>query len=206
MLQAERTGLSTAHAKALLTGVWLTTKNGKEFQASLAEKGWMLARGDRRDFVAIDAKGGVHSIARRIDGARAADVRERFADIDPRDLKSVAEAKQVQRKGAGERDQDGMMAPRIKEPRLTPKAGHQRESSGPIPGAGKAVKLAGSALSALMGEKPAVKAPSSSPKTPDTTPSPRRQELMRQLSREIPQETERDAEIEVDRGRQRDRG
>ena len=207
MLQAERTGLSTAHAKALLTGICLTTNNGKEFQEALAEKGWMLARGDRRDFVAIDTKGGVHSIARRIDGARAADVRERFADIDPRDLKSVAEAKQVQRKGAGERDRDGMMAPRIREPRLTPKESDQpRGSSGPAFGMGTAAKVAGSVLSAFMGEKPAVAAPSSSQKTQDTTPSPRRQELMRQLSREIPQETERDAEIEADRGRQRDRG
>jgi hypothetical protein len=207
MLQAERTGLSTAHAKALITGIWLTTNNGKEFQAALAEKGWMLARGDRRDFVAIDTKGGVHSIARRIDGAKAADVRERFSDIDPRDLKSVAEAKQVQRKGVGERDRDGMMAPRIREPRLTPKESDQpRNSSGPAIGLGTAAKVAGSVLSAFMGEKPAVKAPSSSQKSQDTTPSPRRQELMRQLSREIPQEAERDAEIEVDRGRQRDRG
>jgi hypothetical protein len=50
MLQAERAGLSTARAKALMTDIWLTTKNGKEFQAALADKGWMLARGDRRDF------------------------------------------------------------------------------------------------------------------------------------------------------------
>jgi hypothetical protein len=106
MLQAERTGVSPQQAKALMTGTWNTTKNGKQFQAALAEKGWILARGDRRDFVAIDATGGVHSIARRIDGAKAADVRERFADIDPRSLQSVAEARQTQRERDGGRDKE----------------------------------------------------------------------------------------------------
>ena len=85
MLQAERTGLSPEQAKEMMTGIWQSTKNGKEFQVALEEKGWMLARGDRRDFVAIDINGGVHSIARRIDGTKAADVRQRFADIDPKD-------------------------------------------------------------------------------------------------------------------------
>jgi hypothetical protein len=73
---------------------------------------------------------------------------------------------------------------------------------------GTAVKVADSVFSALMGERP------SPPKKPDpsqqaqdaATPSQRRQELMRQLSREIPQGTEQDAEIELDRGRQRTRG
>jgi hypothetical protein len=257
MLQAERTGLSTQQAKELMTATWQTTTNGKEFEAALAEKGWMLARGDRRDFVAIDPSGGVHSVARRIEGAKAEDVRQRFGDIDPRDLKSVAEAKQVQRerhgghRRDGERDRQGAVGPHKAEPRSQPKtaeqaqrgrqSGHERDrarpgaanpreagqrlqpkaaeqarvASGPkqrTPGVGRAkgtaVKIADSVFSALMGEKP------SPPKKPDplqqaqdaNAPSPRRQELMRQLSREVSQETERDAEFELDRGRQRTRG
>jgi hypothetical protein len=258
MLQAERTGLSTQQAKELMTATWQTTRNGKEFEAALAEKGWILARGDRRDFVAIDPNGGVHSIARRIEGAKAEDVRQRFADIDPRDLKSVAEAKQVQRerhgghKRDGERDRQGMMAkPRQASQQLQPKtakqaqrgrqSGHERDrarqaatkpreagqqlqpkaagrartASGPrqrTPGVGgaarTAVKIADSVFSALMGEKPSPpKKPDRSPQAQEANaPSQRRQELMRQLSREIPQETERDAEIELDRGRERQRG
>jgi len=260
MLQAERTGLSTQQAKELMTATWQTTTNGKEFEAALAEKGWMLARGDRRDFVAIDPNGGVHSIARRIEGAKAEDVRQRFADIDPRDLKSVAEAKQAQRERQGghrrdgERDRQGMAAkprqagqqlqpktveqaqrgrqsaherdrarpaaanPREAGQRLQPKAaGQARTASGPrqrTPGIGgearTAVKIADSVFSALMGEKPSPpkeKESETSQQAKDAgTPSQRRQELMRQLSREISQETERDAEIEVDRGRERNRG
>lgn len=208
MLQAERTGLSTEQAKELMTGIWNKTKNGKEFQAALAEKGWMLARGDRRDFVAIDPGGGVHSVARRIEGARAADVRERFADIDPRDLRSVAEAKQIQKKRGGGRDREGVVSPHRPEPRPK-KSKASRESPKSLGGAIVTVsKVADGVLSAFMGEAPKPKERKSddvSAHAQDTTPSPRRQELMRQLSREISQETERDAEIEADRGRDRTR-
>jgi hypothetical protein len=214
MLQAERTGLSPQEAKELMTGIWQSTKTGKEFQTALEQKGWMLARGDRRDFVAIDQNGGVHSIARRIDGAKAADVRRRFADIDPKTLSSVAEAKLVQRErhGGQERQQAGKR--RASEARLPPsKAANQARGQKTARGGPRvrpsAGKVADSIFSALMGESPSPK-----PKEPDqpshvrdeSQPSQRRQELMRQLSREIPQETERDAEIERDRGRERDRG
>ena len=96
MQQAARTGVSPQQAKELMTELWRATDNGQAFQAALEEKGWMLARGDRRDFVAIDPQGGTHSLARCIEGAKAKDVRERLADLDPRGLSSVAEAKQAQ--------------------------------------------------------------------------------------------------------------
>ena len=216
MLQADRTGLNPQQARELMTGIWQSTNNGKEFQAALEEKGWILARGDRRDFVAIDSGGGVHSVARRIEGANAADVRQRFADIDPRGLNSVAEAKQVQRERAHRhkqsgRDRQGTAAkPHRAEAQPQTKA---RVASGPkqrTPGVGRAtrtaVKVADSVFSALMGEKPSPPKKSDPSQAQDTTPSQRRQELMRQLSREIPQGTEQDAEIEIDLGRQRTRG
>jgi hypothetical protein len=214
MLQAERTGVSPQQAKEVMTGVWNTTKNGKEFQAALAEKGWILARGDRRDFVAIDPTGGIHSIARRIEGAKAADVRQRFADIDPRDLQSVAEAKQVQR-GRGEkekqsgRDRDGMGAPRGRQARANAVEQPRERGRAVRSAGGVASKIGGSVFSALMGEKPVPKAKeseSTKQAKAAATPSQRRQELMRQLSREVSQETERDAEYEADKGRERTRG
>jgi hypothetical protein len=212
MLQSDRTGISPDQAKEMMTEIWQSTKNGKEFQAALEKEGWMLARGDRRDFVAIDINGGVHSIARRIEGAKAADVRERFADIDPKTLGSVAEAKQEQRERHGGPERQSAEKPRVSEARppskaATPARGPKAARGGPRlrPSAGK---VADSIFSALMGETPSPK-----PKEPEpphvrdeAQPSQRRQELMRQLSREIPQETERDAEIERDRGRERDRG
>jgi hypothetical protein len=41
-------------------------------------------------------KGGTHSLSRRIEGATAKDVQARLADLDPRGLPSVAEAKEAQ--------------------------------------------------------------------------------------------------------------
>lgn len=216
MLQADRTGISAQDSKELMTGIWNTTKNGKEFQAGLEKNGWVLARGDRRDFVAVDPTGGVHSIARRIEGAKAADVRERFADIDPRSLQSVAEAKKSQRERHGGRDRQGMVAPPSLEPRPKARAGNKGADHGKLTrkAGSTASKLAGSAFSALMGEKPVPKeqeSDSTKQGRDSATPSQKRQELMRQLSREVPSETERDAEYEKDRneqdrGRERPRG
>lgn len=210
MLQADRTGVSPQEAKALMTGIWKSTKNGKEFQAALAEHGWVLARGDRRDFVAIDPTGGVHSLARRIEGAKAKDVRERFADIDPRSLASVAEAKQIQRQRHGGRDLVGMVPLRVSEarpPSATSKPARGPREKGRVPGAGIAGSVAGSIFRALMGEtpQPAPKADRSTEKRESDAKSARRQQLMQQLSREVPPETERDAEIERERN-ERDRG
>jgi hypothetical protein len=213
MLQSERTGVSPAAARALMTELWRKTDSGKSFQATLETKWWVLARGDRREFVAIDSEGGVHSLSRRIEGAKAADVQQRFADLDPKLLPTVAQAMKLQHARQGER---ARQAEARAIERSRPKADHARASAGPrerTPGirgiARPAAKIAGSVFSALMGESPTPKEKESD-SAPDTkgeaTPSQRRQELMRQLSREIPQETERDAEYEADKGRERSRG
>lgn len=94
--QAGRTGLKPGQARAEITALWKATDSGKAFQEALHDKGWILARGDRRDFVAVDKFGGVHSLARRIEGAKAADVRRRLAGIDPKTLASAADAREVQ--------------------------------------------------------------------------------------------------------------
>jgi hypothetical protein len=82
MQQAERTGLTPAEAKEQITAIWQRTDSGKAFAAALEESGWTLARGDKRDFVVLDPHGETHSLARRVDGAKAKDVRERMADLD----------------------------------------------------------------------------------------------------------------------------
>lgn len=50
----------------------------------------MLARGDRRDFVAIDPEGGVHALGKRLLGCPMAEIRVRLADLE--DLPCIAEA------------------------------------------------------------------------------------------------------------------
>lgn len=123
MLQAERTGLTAAQVKEQVTALWRDAETGRDFFVALWEHAYVLAQGDRRDFVIIDPRGGTHSLARRVEGAKAKDIREKMADLDPDRLYSVADAKQIQRARQA-RD----AAPRQDTPREP-----SRETSSPAP-------------------------------------------------------------------------
>jgi Relaxase/Mobilisation nuclease domain len=97
MLQVERGAVRPEEAKALVTDLWQRADSGQSFKQALEERDWLLARGDRRDFVVIDPGGGTHSLARRVEGAKAKDIRAGMADVDPESLPSVAEARATQR-------------------------------------------------------------------------------------------------------------
>ncbi len=102
--QAARSGITPQEAKAQLTEIWNRTDSGKAFAAAIAEQGWILARGDKRDLVVLDQAGEVHSLARRIEGVKVKDVRERMADVDAASLPSADEAKAMQRdRAAGQK-------------------------------------------------------------------------------------------------------
>ena len=94
--QAGRHRMRLADLTAEVTGCWRSTQKGVEFRAALEERGYLLARGERRDFVLIDSKGGVHSVARRIEGVRVAHLRERMLDIDLTSVPSVERAREMQ--------------------------------------------------------------------------------------------------------------
>ncbi len=96
MQQAERTKLTPRQAKEQITAIWQSTDSGKAFAAALEDAGWILARGDDRDFVVVDPCEGTHSLARRIQGAKAKDVRERMSDVDAATLPSADEARERQ--------------------------------------------------------------------------------------------------------------
>ena len=94
---AERSGIDPGELKTELTQLWNRTDTGKAFAAAIEERGYILAKGDRRDFCIIDHAGDAHSLARRLDGVKVKDVRERMADIDRDSLPTVAEARETQR-------------------------------------------------------------------------------------------------------------
>jgi hypothetical protein len=96
MQQAQRGGIDPHAMKAEITALWQATDSGKSFAAALEQHGYVLARGDRRDFVILDAAGEVHSLARRIEGVTAKDVRARMADIDAGTLPDIAQARAIQ--------------------------------------------------------------------------------------------------------------
>jgi Relaxase/Mobilisation nuclease domain len=103
-------GIDPETVKAQLRALWQHADNGQSFKAALESEGYALARGDRRDFVVIDRAGDDHSLARRL-GVKAADVRERMADIDRAALPSVAEAKTQQRDRQIEHDRQKAQQP-----------------------------------------------------------------------------------------------
>ena len=93
----ERSGIMRAEIRQIATEAWQTTTTGKEFVAAIKARDLKIARGDRRDFVLVDQAGDVHSLARRVDGVKAADIRERMQDVDREAMPSVQEARQTQR-------------------------------------------------------------------------------------------------------------
>jgi hypothetical protein len=93
--RAVRTGLNPDQVKAEVTALWQQTDNGAAFRAALYENGYILCQGDRRDFCIVDPAGDEHSLARRISGVRAAEVRERLKDIDRDSLPTVAEGREL---------------------------------------------------------------------------------------------------------------
>jgi hypothetical protein len=98
--RGHRSQIDPQEVKAELSELWARADSGKAFAAALEERGYVLAKGDKRDFCVVDQAGDAHSLARRIDGAKAKDIRERLADIDRDALPSVAEAReQIQGQG-----------------------------------------------------------------------------------------------------------
>jgi hypothetical protein len=83
--------------KAQVTALWQASDSGPAFAAALEQHGYILARGDRRDFCFVDAAGDEHSLARRISGVKAAEIRNRMSDIDATVLPSVEEARELAR-------------------------------------------------------------------------------------------------------------
>jgi hypothetical protein len=93
--QEERTGIKGKDVKADITEAFKASDSAQAFQSALGDRGYILAKGDRRDFVIVDRAGGIHSLARRIDGMKAAELREFMAAIDRESLPDIAAAKEL---------------------------------------------------------------------------------------------------------------
>jgi uncharacterized protein (DUF2267 family) len=90
--QAKRQGLDPRWTKEALQECWARSDNRKAFERGLAEKGFFLAKGDKRGFVVLDHMGEVHSLPRALD-LKTKDVRARLGDGG--DLKSVKDTRKV---------------------------------------------------------------------------------------------------------------
>lgn len=88
--QAKRAKQDPKALKAMFRECWLSSDSPKAFAQALKDRGYHLARGDRRGHVAVDFRGEVYAISKWTD-LKAKEVRDRLGD--GKDLPSVAETK-----------------------------------------------------------------------------------------------------------------
>ena len=88
--QANRIGLDPREVKQIFQTAWRQSDSMPAFRAALEERGYWLARGDRRGFVAMDINGEVFSVARWT-GVKTKEVGQRLGD--PEKLPSVEQVK-----------------------------------------------------------------------------------------------------------------
>lgn len=88
--QARRVGIDTREIKSVLQQCWQHSDNRASFERALKERGFWLARGDRRGFVAIDYRGEVYSLSRYA-GVKVKALEARLGD--PARLRSVDQTK-----------------------------------------------------------------------------------------------------------------
>ena len=88
--QAKRVGKDPRAVKTAIQDAWAISDNKASFIRALEERGYKIARGDRRGFVAIDSHGEVYSIPRKA-SVKTKEVRARLGD--PNDLPNVATVK-----------------------------------------------------------------------------------------------------------------
>lgn len=88
--QSKRTGHDPKALKAMFRELWASSDSKRAFAAALQSRGYTLARGDRRGYVAVDYRGEVYAIA-KCAGIKTKDVRGRLGDEN--ELPSVDQTK-----------------------------------------------------------------------------------------------------------------
>lgn len=88
---AKRIGKDPRKIKAALQNCWAISDTQAAFQSALKERGYTLAKGDQRGFVALDHHCEVFSLSKKWIGISAKDVRKKLSDQEV--LPSVDEAR-----------------------------------------------------------------------------------------------------------------
>jgi hypothetical protein len=95
--QAEKTGITPEERRAEITRIYERCDSGEAFRNALEERGYVLARGDRRGFVVVDQFANVHSLSRYIKGHSAKEIAKKLAPLTPEQLPGVEQAKEFAR-------------------------------------------------------------------------------------------------------------
>jgi hypothetical protein len=95
--QADETGITPDQRRAEITAAYEASDTPEAFRAALEQKGYVLAKGDRRGLVVVDRFGNPHSLTRYIEGHKAAAIKKKLSALDPEKLPSVDQAKEMMR-------------------------------------------------------------------------------------------------------------
>jgi len=93
--QAQRLGFDKDAVRNAIRQCWDASDCGRSFDDALAEAGLILAQGNRRDYVVIDPKGGLHVLGKRILDVPASQVREKLADLERENMPTVEQAREL---------------------------------------------------------------------------------------------------------------
>ena len=91
--QAERGRMDHTQRKAQITALFEASDHGPAFRSALEDAGYVLARGDKADFMILDADAKAYSLVRQLPGVKTADLRAFMVEVDPSALPSVKEAR-----------------------------------------------------------------------------------------------------------------
>ena len=89
--RAKRHGEDPRAIKSAIQDAWALSDNRKTLENALQERGFWLAKGDRRGHVVIDHHGEVHSLA-RMTGKKTKDIKARLGD--PEEYKNILETRE----------------------------------------------------------------------------------------------------------------
>lgn len=93
----EKTGIDPEQRREDITATYEQSDSAAAFRAALEQKGYMLARGDRRGFVVVDKFGQVHSLSRYVKGHTAKQIKAKLAPLTPEQLPTADQAKEQMR-------------------------------------------------------------------------------------------------------------
>lgn len=90
--KAQRSGKHPKDVKIQLQECWAISDSRKAFEQALQDRGYTLARGDKRGYVAVDVHGEVYSLSRQL-AAKKQDIQKRLGDAAS--LQSVDDSKKA---------------------------------------------------------------------------------------------------------------
>lgn len=126
---AETGEISAAERKEQITALRQQADSAQAFKNALEEAGYILARGDKRDFLLVDEQGKTFSLSRQVTDIKGKEYKAFMAPLDPAPLPDVEEARAIVQQRVAEARKQGLEASKF----LTPEVAQKLEERAPSP-------------------------------------------------------------------------